>query len=131
VPPLPAAVVASAFKPAEQVLAAPPPGPAAGPGSPSDADTMIFDGPDGRCDIRSRAPGQYRWAPGDRGFFAFVLAGDGFLVDDDGTRHDFSPGGVIALPSGWSGGWDIRRPFRAFCVRSTPARQPDPLTSPS
>ena len=136
VPPLPAAVVASAFKPADQVLAAPvlaapvlaaevlaapPPGPAAAPGSPSDADTVIFDGPDGRCDIRSRAPGEYPWAPDDHGFFAFVLAGDGFLVSDDDTRHDFSPGDVIALPSGWSGGWDIRRPFRAFCVRSTPA----------
>jgi uncharacterized cupin superfamily protein len=126
VPPLPAAVVASAFQPADQVLAAqvlaaPPPGPAAAPGSRSDADTVIFDGPDGRCDIRSRAPGQYPQAPGDHGFFAFVLAGDGFLVGDDGTRHDFSPGGVIALPGGWSGGWDIRSPFRAFCVRSTPA----------
>jgi uncharacterized cupin superfamily protein len=131
VPPLPAAVVGSAFQPADQVLAAPvlaapvlaapPPGPAAAPGSPSDADTVIFDGPDGRCDIRSRAPGQYPWAPGEHGFFAFVLAGDGFLAGDDGTRHDFSPGGVIALPSGWSGGWDIRTPFRAFCVRSTPA----------
>jgi uncharacterized cupin superfamily protein len=121
VPPLPTAVVASAFQPSDRVLADPLPGAAAGPGSPVDADAVIFDGPDGRCDIRSREPGQYPSAPSDHGFFAFVLAGDGFLVSDDGTRHDFSPGGVIALPSGWSGGWDIRSPFRAFCVRSTPA----------
>ena len=121
VPPLPGAVVASAFLPAGRVLGDPPPAAAIALGSPADADMVIFDGPDGRCDIRSRAPGRYPWAPDGHGFFAFVLAGDGFLVSDDGTRHDFSPGGVIALPSGWSGGWDIRSPFRAFCVRSTPA----------
>jgi uncharacterized cupin superfamily protein len=121
VPPLPTAVVASAFLPADRVLADPPGGPAAAPGSPADGDTVIFDGPDGRCDLQARAPGQYPWDPGDHGFFAYVLAGDGFLVDADGARREFSPGGVIALPSGWSGEWDIRRPFRAFCVRSTPA----------
>jgi uncharacterized cupin superfamily protein len=107
VPPLPATVVASAFLPADRVLA--------------DADTPIFHGPDGRCDIRSRDPGQYPRDRDGHGFFAFVLAGEGFLVDTDGTRHEFTPGGVIALPGSWSGTWDIRRPFRAFCVRSTPA----------
>ena len=106
-PPLPPAPVASAFLPAGRVLA--------------DADTPVFDGPDGRCDIRSREPGQYPRAAGERGFFAYVIAGDGCLVDSDGTRHEFAPGGVIALPSGWSGTWDIRRAVRAFCVRSTPA----------
>lgn len=129
VPPLPTAVVASAFLPADRVLAGLLPGAAAAPGSAVDADEVIFDGPDGRCDIRSRAPGQYRWASDQHGFFAFVLDGDGFLVDDDGTRHEFTPGGVIALPGGWSGTWDIRRRLRAFCVRSTPRRQPDSLTS--
>jgi uncharacterized cupin superfamily protein len=121
VPPLPTAVVASAFLPSDRVLADTRPNATAAPGSPADGDTVIFDGPDGRCDIRSREPGQYPWAPDEHGFFAFVLAGDGSLVGDDGTRHELTPGGVIALPSGWSGSWDIRRPFRAFCVRSTPA----------
>jgi uncharacterized cupin superfamily protein len=123
VPPLPTEVVGSAFLPVGPASADPPPGPSAAvaPGAPADADTAIFDGPDGRCDIRSRAPGQYSWAPEEHGFFAYVLAGDGLLVDADGTRREFGPGSVIALPSGWSGGWDIRRPFRAFCVRSTPA----------
>ena len=107
VPPLPAAVVPSAFAPADTVHGG--------------ADTIIFDGPDGRCDIRSRAPGQYPWAPDGHGFFAYILAGDGTRIDDDGTRRDFSHGGVIALPSGWSGTWDIRHRLRAFCVRSTPA----------
>jgi uncharacterized cupin superfamily protein len=132
-PPLPPARVASAFLPADQVLAdvrrsaLPPsallPTAVAAPGSPAgtDTNTPIFHGPDGRCDIRSREPGQYPWDPDGHGFFAFVLAGDGFLVDNDGTRHEFTPGGVIALPSGWSGTWDIRQPLRAFCVRSTPA----------
>jgi uncharacterized cupin superfamily protein len=121
VPPLPTTVVGSAFQPVGPVPADLPPGAAAAPGAPADADTVIFDGPDGRCDIRSRAPGQYPWAPEEHGFFAHVLAGDGFLVDTEGSQREFGPGSVIALPSGWSGGWDIRRPFRAFCVRSTPA----------
>ena len=120
-PPLPTAVVASAFLSADLVLAGAQPSAAAAPGSSADADTVIFDGPDGRCDIRSRAPGQYPWAPDGHGFFAFILAGDGFLVGSDGSRRELSPGGVIALPSGWSGTWDIRRPFRAVCVGSTPA----------
>jgi uncharacterized cupin superfamily protein len=104
-PPLPGTVVASAFLGAEQVL----------------TDAVVFDGPDGRCDISSREPGQYPWAEDEHGFFAFVLAGDGFLVGHDGARHELTPGSVIALPSGWSGTWDIRRSLRAFCVRSTPA----------
>jgi len=78
---------------------------------------------------RSRRPLRYQVgaspastprARGDHGFFAFVLAGDGFLVDHDGTRHELTPGSVMALPSRWSGTWDIRHAFRAFCVRSTP-----------
>jgi uncharacterized cupin superfamily protein len=119
-PPLPGTVVASAFLPADLVLADVLPS-AAAPSSPTGADTVIFDGPDGRCDIRSREPGQYPWAPREQGFFAVVLAGDGFLVGNDGTRHEFTPGSVVALPGSWSGTWDIRRTFRAFCVRSTPA----------
>lgn len=107
VPPLPAAVVPSAFSPADEVR--------------SDADAMIFDGPDGRCDLRSREPGRYRQEPDPHGFFCYLLAGDGSLAGDDGTRHDFGPGSVIALPSGWSGGWDIRHRLRGFRVRSTPA----------
>jgi uncharacterized cupin superfamily protein len=121
VPPLPATVVASAFRPTEQVRGERPPAAAAAPGSPADTDTLIFDGPDGRCDIRSREPGRYSWAADEHGFFAFVLDGDGFLVEGDGTRRELTPGSLIALPSGWSGTWDIRRALRAFCVRSTPA----------
>jgi uncharacterized cupin superfamily protein len=112
VPPLPTAVVGSAFWPAERVLGEPVPG---------DADAVIFDGPDGRCDLRSREPGQYPWAPDDHGFFAYVVAGDGSVVSGDGTRSELAPGSVVALPSGWSGSWDIRRRLRLFCVRSTPA----------
>jgi uncharacterized cupin superfamily protein len=121
VPPLPATAVASAFRATDRVLGDGPPAAAAAPGSPADTDAVIFDGPDGRCDIRSREPGQYSWAPDEHGFFAFVLAGHGFVVEDDGTRRELTPGSVIALPSGWSGTWDIRHTLRAFCVRSTPA----------
>jgi uncharacterized cupin superfamily protein len=105
VPPLPGTVTPSAFAPASQTL----------------ADTVVFDGPDGRCDIRSRAPGLYTWVPDDHGLFAYVLGGDGFRIENDGTRHVITPGSAIALPSGWSGTWDIRSTLRAFWVRSTPA----------
>ena len=121
VPPLPTAVVASAFRPTDLVLGVWPPAAAAAPGSLADADAVIFDGPDGRCDIRSREPGRYSQAPDEHGFFAYVLAGDGSLVEGDGTRRELTPGSVIALPSGWSGSWDVRRSWRAFCLRSTPA----------
>ena len=121
VPPLPGTVVPSAFRPASQVLAGLRPSAAAAPGPPAATGTVVFDGPDGRCDIRSGEPGQYPWASGEHGFFAYVLAGDGSLADHDGTRHELTPGSVVALPAGWSGTWDIRRTVRAFCVRSSPA----------
>jgi uncharacterized cupin superfamily protein len=121
VPPLPGTVAASAFLAADRVLADRLPSAAVAPASATATDTVVFDGPDGRCDIRSREPGRYPWAQDEHGFFAFVLAGEGFLADNDGARHALTPGSVIALPSGWSGAWDIRRTFRAFCVRSTPA----------
>jgi uncharacterized cupin superfamily protein len=120
-PPLPSTVVASAFLGAGRVLADALPDAAAAPGSPAATDTVVFDGPDGRCDIQSREPGQHHWAADEHGFFAFVLAGDGFLADSDGVRHELTPGSAIALPSGWSGTWDIRHTIRAFCVRTTPA----------
>ena len=111
VPPLPTSVVASAFLSSDRVLAS----------QPGDADTVIFEGPDGRCGMESSEPGQYPWAPDGHGFFAFIVDGDGSLVDDDGTRRELSPGGVIALPTGWSGTWDVRRTLRVLWVRSTPA----------
>jgi uncharacterized cupin superfamily protein len=129
VPPLPTAVVPSAFRPADQVGAVLP-GAAAAPGSPAAADTVVFDGPDGRCDIRARAPGQYAWAPDGPAFFAVVLAGDGALIDDGGTRHELTPGTALALPSGWSGTWDIRQAVRMFCVSATPA-PPAPSAQPA
>jgi uncharacterized cupin superfamily protein len=82
---------------------------------------VIFDGPDGRCDLRTREPGRHPQREEGHGLFAFVLDGDGTLTDDDGASHEFAPGAVIALPTGWSGDWDIRHRLRAFCVRSTPA----------
>jgi uncharacterized cupin superfamily protein len=105
VPPLPAGVVPCTFRPAGQLPAG----------------TVIFDGPDGRCDIRSREPGRYPVTPDGHALVTFILAGDGSLVEDDGTRHELTAGSVVALPSGWSGTWDIRHAVRAFCVRSTPA----------
>ena len=119
-PPLPDTVVASAFLASGRVMAGTLAGAAVAPGSPAATDAVVFDGPDGRCDISSREPGQYPWADGEHGFFAFVLAGDGLLAGNDGARHELTPGSVIALPGGWSGTWDIRRTVRAFCVRSTP-----------
>ena len=44
-----------------------------------------------------------------------------FMVNCPLLAYELTPGSVIALPSSWSGTWDIRHTFRAFCVRSTPA----------
>src|SRR3984893_5244928 len=104
-PPLPSTVVPSAFLPADRVLAGMLPGPAAAPGSPADTDTVIFDGPDGRCDIRARAPGLYPSDPDSRGLFPFDLAGVGCVLKLDGKRIKVPPGGVIVRPGTWSGTW--------------------------
>eukprot|EP00931_Biecheleriopsis_adriatica_P074428 TRINITY_DN48486_c0_g1_i1.p1 TRINITY_DN48486_c0_g1~~TRINITY_DN48486_c0_g1_i1.p1 ORF type:complete len:510 (+),score=81.64 TRINITY_DN48486_c0_g1_i1:47-1531(+) len=42
----------------------------------------------------------------------YVLEGEGFITDADGTPHCFHSGDLVVLPKGWSGRWDILKPIR-------------------
>jgi len=42
----------------------------------------------------------------------YMIEGEGFLTDADGTPHCFRAGDFVVLPKGWSGRWDILKPVR-------------------
>ena len=84
-------------------------------------DQVIFDGPDGRCEVRTVAPGVQDQVNRDRARFTYVLAGEASVADANGLTRELTPGGVIGFPAGWSGTWSVRTPLRTFDVFSTPA----------
>lgn len=115
VPPLPGAPVPCAFTPTEQVLHAPLPG----------GEAVLFDGPDGRCAVLACEPGSAPPTEPGRAIFLHVLDGAVTVTDVDGTRHELTAGSSAALPSGWTGTWDVHRTLRTLAIHSTP-RQDTP-----
>jgi uncharacterized cupin superfamily protein len=104
-PPFRPGVQPSAFLPADQVL----------------PERVVFDGPDGRCAVRSYEPGVYPRAQDRHGFFCYVVAGAATVTDADGTAHQLTAGSVLALPHDWRGTWAIQKTIRIVYVDSTPA----------
>jgi uncharacterized cupin superfamily protein len=84
-------------------------------------DQAIFDGPDGRCAVRTIAPGVQDQVNHDRARFTYVLAGEASVADANGLTRELTAGCAIAFPAGWSGIWRVRTPLRTFDVFSTPA----------
>jgi len=46
----------------------------------------------------------------------YILEGEGFITDADGTPHCFRAGDTVVLPKGWSGRWDILKTIRKVFV---------------
>jgi uncharacterized cupin superfamily protein len=81
---------------------------------------VVFDGPDGLCVVREIAAGAAPDQADDQAAFLYVLSGEATVTDQDGTPHELSAGSALALPTGWSGSWDIRTTLRVLDIRSTP-----------
>lgn len=45
-----------------------------------------------------------------------IVAGEGAIIDADGTEHRITPGSVHVEPDGWEGEWDITSTVRKFYV---------------
>jgi uncharacterized cupin superfamily protein len=84
-------------------------------------DQVIFDGPDGRCAVRTIAPGVQDAVSHSSARFTYVLAGEASVADAHGLTRELTAGCVIGFPGGWSGTWRVRTPLRTFDVFSTPA----------
>jgi uncharacterized cupin superfamily protein len=47
------------------------------------------------------------------------VAGHGWIIDADGSRHEIQPGMVRYFPDGWSGHWEVDRTVRKVYVITT------------
>ena len=86
-------------------------------------DRLVFDGPDGRCVVRTTAPGAHEQAGDGPARYTYVLAGEA-VVEDAAGRTELTAGCVIGLPGGWSGTWRVRKPLRTFDVYARARRHP-------
>ncbi|MBU2667216.1 DUF861 domain-containing protein [Actinoplanes bogorensis] len=87
----------------------------------SGGNAVVFDGPDGHCQVHDLPIGDQRVEADGQARFLFVMSGTGSVTGDDGTTRPLTDGDVIALPSGWSGTFTVTSPMRRFDVRTTPA----------
>ncbi|MFG1954542.1 cupin domain-containing protein [Micromonospora sp. NPDC048830] len=88
--------------------------------APPVAETVVFDGPDGRCAVQERGPGVYRRAAAEGASYLYVISGEATIADEDGTSHELTAGSAVALPDGWAGTWDIRTTIRTVHVDTAP-----------
>ena len=47
------------------------------------------------------------------------VAGHGWIIDADGSRHEIRPGVVRYFPDGWSGRWEVDETVRKLYVITT------------
>lgn len=51
-----------------------------------------------------------------------VIAGDGTLIEEDGTRHALRPGALVVMPAGARGTWEIRETLvKSYTITQVPA----------
>ncbi|MEU5722522.1 cupin domain-containing protein [Micromonospora sp. NPDC047738] len=123
VPPYRAGVQPSAFLAAADVLERDLPVPVSTGGAawaPPVAETVVFDGADGRCAVQEHGPGVFRRAAAEGASYLYVISGEATVTDADGTTHELTAGSAVALPDGWAGTWDIRTPIRTVHVDTAP-----------
>jgi len=84
-------------------------------------DQVIFDGPDGRCALRTIAVGVQDEVNRSSARFSYVLAGEASVTDADGRTLELTAGCAIGFSGGWSGTWRVRTPLRTLDIFSTPA----------
>ncbi|MCW2750546.1 MAG: cupin [Aeromicrobium sp.] len=86
----------------------------------AERELVVFDGPDGLCVVREIAPGVAPDQADDEAVFLYVISGEATVTDQNGTAHELSAGSALAMPTGWSGSWDVRTTLRVLDIRSTP-----------
>lgn len=87
-----------------------------------DPDSVVFEGPDGTCLVRTTEPGEHSEEMRGRARFSYVISGIAVLTAEDGTSKQLTAGAALGLPDGWRGTLQVLDPLRTFDVISTPAR---------
>ncbi len=96
-------------------------GPKAGAtaGSPIESVLELHD--DGRTSmgIWECTPGSWPSEKVGLGELMHFVAGHGWIMDADGTRHEIRPGVVRFFPDGWRGTWEVGQTVRKVYVLVT------------
>uniref|UniRef100_A0A7S4VJK0 (S)-ureidoglycine aminohydrolase cupin domain-containing protein n=1 Tax=Alexandrium monilatum TaxID=311494 RepID=A0A7S4VJK0_9DINO len=90
--------------------------PNADKGTPSCAGRSLYHGGNTSVGAWSCSPGGFPVVNRPTTEVFYVLEGEGFLTDADGTAHCFRAGDMVVLPKGWSGRWDILKTVNKIYV---------------
>ena len=93
-------------------------GPKAGAtsGDPIESGLELFDDGVTSVGIWACTPGV--WPSSKEGLAETMhfVAGHGWIIDADGSRHEIRPGVVRHFPDGWSGHWEVDETVRKVYV---------------
>eukprot|EP00929_Paragymnodinium_shiwhaense_P053227 TRINITY_DN26642_c0_g2_i2.p1 TRINITY_DN26642_c0_g2~~TRINITY_DN26642_c0_g2_i2.p1 ORF type:complete len:614 (-),score=92.10 TRINITY_DN26642_c0_g2_i2:64-1905(-) len=81
-------------------------------GSPSCSSRVLYKGAKSSVGGWTCTPGGFPVVNRPTTETFYILEGEGFLTDADGTAHNFHAGDTVVLPKGWSGRWDITKTIR-------------------
>jgi uncharacterized protein len=77
-------------------------------GDPVQALTVLYEDERVEIGVWKCTPGSFTTFWDGRMESIQVLAGDGTLTEEDGTRHELTPGAFIVMEAGARGTWEIR-----------------------
>lgn len=85
-------------------------------GSPSCGSRILYDQGATSVGAWSCTPGGWPVPPRKTTEIMYMLEGEGYFTDTDGTIHCFVPGDTVVLPKGWSGRWDVLKAVHKIWV---------------
>jgi uncharacterized cupin superfamily protein len=93
-------------------------GPKAGAtaGDPIESSLELFDDGVTSAGIWECTPGIWPSTKDGIGELMHFVAGHGWIVDGDGTRHEIVPGATRYFADGWSGHWEVDETVRKVYV---------------
>jgi uncharacterized cupin superfamily protein len=82
----------------------------------------LFAGEELRVSVFESTPAttDHRTRPLDVDEFVLVLSGKLILTEQDGTRHEFTPGQTVVLPRGYTGKWTMEGNYRELAITAAP-----------
>jgi uncharacterized cupin superfamily protein len=78
----------------------------------------LFSGDELRVSVFESTPAttDHRTRPTDGDEFVLVLSGKLILTEQNGARHEFTPGQMVVLPLGYTGQWTMEGNYRELAI---------------
>ena len=78
----------------------------------------LFSGDELRVSVFESTPAttDHRTRPTAGDEFVLVLSGKLILTEQNGTRHEFTPGQMVVLPLGYTGQWTMEGNYRELAI---------------